>query len=545
MNFSASIRFFDPYFRKSWHVAMLAGVFMLLLCIQAQFKPLGDFGNYWYGSKLLTQGSFDLGVYDPFTFNERVAGAGEQQVFLNYTPIPPATALAYTPFVIFQPHVAKLIWNILTSVLFVWSLFRLFRFYRISFRWILLALPVFYFPIKSNIDQGQTYTLLFFLLAEGWMAYEREKFIPAVLFWTPGILLKIFPAFVLIYIFIRRDFKTAVLLLGAVLSIAGLSMIFIAPEIWQYYCSEIVMRISDGAINDPYAHSYQSIQVLLKNIFLPDDLLNPDAPFNSSSAYLVIYAFMRGALVFLLTTHLINRHTHLDKLFVIILAALLLTGYGSTYSLIFLMIIFPTLISRGIFSRWNLMQLLLVVLACSIPVHWLSSAPLTWAFPRLFLLLFLFLVLTLNTNRIFPRAAWLMGLLVVAFTFFTSLHLVQSQPGKWVSNEQPLLNGKMDALHDFKLGTVSLQTLARDVTGETTQVYYTSIFHSDTLALKFSRHEISVAGRTFSFPKEQIAAAYAGYEQDQLAIYYLSDWSRGPGFYALRVMRVPLRWRSK
>ncbi len=545
MNFSAAIRFFDPYFRKPWQVTTFAGVLILLLCLQAQFKPLGDFGNYWYGSKFLTQGTFDLSIYDPFTFNARIEGAGEKQVFLNYTPIPPATALIYTPFVIFEPALAKLIWNLSTSALFLWSLFRLFRFYRISFRWVLLAVLVFFFPIKSNIDQGQTYLLLFFLLAEGWMAYEREQYWKAIFFWMPGIVLKIFPAFVLIYILLRRDFKTAAWLVASVLAFCGLTMLFIAPEIWKYYLTEVLMRIGDGAINDPYAHSYQSLQVLLKNIFIPDDLLNSDAPFDSSSAYLVIYAFMRGMVVFLLITHLINQHTHLDKLVITVLAALLLTGYGSTYSLIFLMVIFPAIISRGAFTRWNVMQLVLVVFACSIPVHLLTTAPLLWAFPRLYALLFLFFVLTLHTNRIFPRPAWIMGLFVIVITFFTSLHVVKSQPGKWVSNAQPLLNGAMDVSPDLKLGTVMLHTQARDVKGETIQTYYTSMLSTDTLPIHFTRHEIRVNGRVFSFPKEQIAGAYAGYEKDELTIYYLSDWMRGPGFYALRVVRMPARGRGK
>jgi hypothetical protein len=545
MKFSAAIRFFDPYFRKPWQVATVAGLLILWLCIQAHVKPLGDFANYWYGSKFLTQGTFDLGIYDPFTFNARVEGAGASNVFLNYTPIPPATALVYTPFVIFEPTLAKLIWNLITSALFIWGLFRLFRFYHISFRWILLALPVFFFPIKSNIDQGQTYLLLFFLLAEGWMAYEREQYWKAIFFWMPGIVLKIFPAFVLIYILLRRDFKTAALLVATVLTFCGLTTVLIAPEIWKYYLTEVLMRIGDGAINDPYAHSYQSLQVLLKNIFIPDDLLNGDAPFDSSSAYLVIYAFMRGTVVFLLITHLINQHTHLDKLVITILAALLLTGYGSTYSLIFLMMIFPAMISRGVFSGWNVMQLLLVCLACFIPVHLLATAPLAWAFPRLYLLLFLFFLLTIHTNRIFPRPAWIMGLLVIAITFFSSLHVVKSQPGKWVSNAQPLLSGAMGVSYDSKLGTVMLHTQARDVRGEARHGYYTSILHTDTLPVDFSRHEIRVKGRVFSFPKEQVAGAFAGYEGEDLAIYYLSDWMRGPGFYALRVMRMPAREREK
>src|SRR5262245_21921676 len=72
-----------------------------LFCLLAWKAPIGDFGNYYFGSRLRWQGTPAAGLYDPCRFNALVRqepGMQDERFFLNYTPVPPFSLLFYAPF---------------------------------------------------------------------------------------------------------------------------------------------------------------------------------------------------------------------------------------------------------------------------------------------------------------------------------------------------------------------------------------------------------------------------------------------------------------
>src|SRR5688572_25566477 len=90
----------------------------LLLCTTLLFftkdKPIGDFGNYYYGSKVWKEGKDASLLYsDAHWFNEQIRSYGEKDYFENYAPVPPISLIVYYPFTFFESHTAKIIFNLL------------------------------------------------------------------------------------------------------------------------------------------------------------------------------------------------------------------------------------------------------------------------------------------------------------------------------------------------------------------------------------------------------------------------------------------------
>src|SRR4051812_43397553 len=97
----------------------------LAFIFYAANKPIGDFGNYYYGSKLLADGKNIDSLYkDIHWFNEQIKAYGEKNYFENYIPVPPCNLLLYTPFTFFKAHTAKIIFNILSLLVLLVSLVR-------------------------------------------------------------------------------------------------------------------------------------------------------------------------------------------------------------------------------------------------------------------------------------------------------------------------------------------------------------------------------------------------------------------------------------
>src|SRR5580658_5747724 len=155
-----------PARRYLWFVPiLLALVFGLGRSWNA---PPSDFAGYYFGSQAVIHGQYPV-AYDMTRLNDRIAAGGYHDVFVSYTPFPPFTSLVFAPFLIFPMNVARIIFNGVSIVLFLFTLFRLTR-YLSSPPWLILVLPVIFFiPLINNLAFGQAYLLLFTLLGEGWL----------------------------------------------------------------------------------------------------------------------------------------------------------------------------------------------------------------------------------------------------------------------------------------------------------------------------------------------------------------------------------------
>ena len=497
-----------------------------IFIIQMTTKPLSDWGNYYYGSRFLLSGTFTEDVYEPYKFNLMVREQGETDVFLNYTPIPPFSALFYLPFQVTDTMTAKIIFSFLSILAFSLSFYRLTRFLRISSYWLLLISVVFIFPFRNNIFFGQTYLLIIAMLIEGFIAYKNDKSILAGFLWSIAILLKLFPGIILLFLLFKKDYKQ----LGiTVLFIAVFSLVTAVITGFGLnldYFTQIMPRMLNNDINDPYASTYQSMPVLLNKIFIYDKLLNPYGAINNPFLFKIFtYLFSFGILyiagVFTLKS---NEHDYIKFSFWL-LCGLLITGYGSSYSLLLMIFIVTAFLNKNK-SRKILTALvfLFVFAIASVPVHLFSKMVLLMQFPRLYIMIGFF-VLVILLFKIKPVYKYIYTVPVLAL-----LLGYLNQPEYNNSSEYVLDKDEALLIYDYGESNGKLKINFIDQNGRNEkELKKAAGFQQSSVELK--NNQVFYNGKQLTFTKENKLTPLLTTENE---IYYLSDKNRGVGFYTIR-----------
>src|SRR6188768_3882218 len=281
-------------------IILTAGIFLSVLYFS---YPVHDYGNYYYGSRFAIEGKNISDIYEPWKFNldvRNLPGMQHEKFFLNYAVVPPFTLFFYMPLSFFDVHLSKFLFNLFSVLVFSFFLFRLLRLLNVQSKYILLLPLLAFIPFRNNFLFGQTYLLITGLIMGGFIAESKNKNLPSAIYYSLAIVLKISPAILLLYLLLRKKFR--LLLLTTLMSTA---LFFSAVSItgWDLmmdYLLKYVPRMSLNEINNPYAGSYQSFTVLLRNIFIPDKLLNPDALFNAPLLFSIAGGTCMGILFFLL-----------------------------------------------------------------------------------------------------------------------------------------------------------------------------------------------------------------------------------------------------
>jgi hypothetical protein len=503
---------------------------MMMLVILGWHAAMGDWGNYYYGSKLF---SVDNGMkaYDTDYFNHFVEVNGHERSFLSYTQVPPFSLLVFYPFSFLPVGIAKLSFMLFSYFLCVLSITRLFKKLKIDLKWTLLLPLLFLLSFKSNMEQGQTYFLIIALLSFGWIARENGKLIIAGFLFAFAIHLKIFPAIVLLWLFAERDWRMLGITISACLVLIGASLLFLHWEIWNYYGTQILPRLAKGEITNTYATTFQSIQVLLKQLFVPDALHNPSARFNSTAVYqwgIVVWTGIVLVTAFLFSFD--KRQNSFSKFSMWIVAGMLISGYGSTYGL--LLLIFPAIAiiqKENISSQRKLILLLIVALVNNIPVTRIMELPLPFSFLRL-----LFMVLFFVLLIYFLRPRWNKYALTALFIPLLSLlHFQKQEQGSmyFLKTEPSLL------VTGFMLSGDTVYYGYRDGDGlhRSFQLFPEHI--TDVEKKADGNNYIFVFNPDKDFPGEQVKEKFIINKKWML---YLSDRNRGPGFTTIRMKKINL-----
>lgn len=326
-------------------ILLIAGLISVLLM---QNKPLGDYGNYYYGARIAMSGENVLTeVYDSRAFNTNVQEAGEANFFLNHCTVTPQTILFYVPFAFIPGAIlSKSVFGIFSLLVFVFAFIRFASRYFPDPDWRTFLLTIAgLLTVHYNIQLGQSWLLVTALIMLAFLKSEKAP-VMSGLFFAIAILLKLSPAFLLLIFISRRQWKPVLAAaLFSVLFTVGFGLLFNAAfqSLNEFY-SHSLMRISGGYFSDPYSSSFQSFIVLLRKLMVHDDVLNTTPLWSGSerSAQFINLIFT-GTLMFLIAGSW-NQNTGLFARVRILLLFLLLTsGYTSSYSFV---IILPFLLSK-------------------------------------------------------------------------------------------------------------------------------------------------------------------------------------------------------
>jgi len=507
-------------------IFLIAGV---LFSVYFYSKPIHDFGNYYYGSRFVLEGKNINDIYEPYKFNLAVRDLPEMQhekFMLNHAVVPPATLFFYMPLTVLDVHLSKLLFNLISILVFCYFLFRLLKLLNINSNWIILLPLLIIIPFRNNLLFGQAYLLIMGLLMGGFIAETRNKNIPAALCYSIAIVLKISPAILLIYLLVRKKIR---LLMITILVSTALFFFAVFITGWEFmmdFLMKSIPRMSLNEINNPYATTYQSITVLLRNHFLPDQLLNPDAIFNAPIIFSALNGIFTGIISFLLIIKLKNVTDNFSAFAFTLFGSLVLTSYTSSYSLVFMI---PLCLYLFNLKPKSIPFLMLLVLAiANIPVSVFQSLPLIFRFPRLYLLIVLFLIIVSEKNIFRSRLKWI----AVSIVFFAGISLAivkKDDPSSYfLPREAGLLS------YDFQISGNNLlfKTLYED--GSRIHEYVLADSVNSVIPLQLVNGQIQYHGPVTIGSDNKLNPVLVNNSQ----VLYLSDKNRGIGFYALRKIDI-------
>jgi len=382
--------------------------------------------------------------------------------------------------------------------------------------------------LKSNVAQGQLYLIVTALLIEGWLQHKNGHLKTASLLWGGAIALKIFPAIILLYLILKKDYRTTAFMVAAVIIISILPMAFMPGHIILNYYSEILPRLMVGEINDPYATVYQSFTVLCRKTFVSDKLLNPENTYHNpilKSLFSLIYTSLLLAF-----TVIINKkeYDNFIKFSIIVFIGVLISGYGTFYGLILLIPLLVALIKNG--NTTFVIAAIVLCVALVLPVKYFHNLPLLAQFPRLYLFITATLFISYRYKLHYYASAG-MTILFVPLLVLSNINLPTHIRNNYYLTIQPNL-----LLYDYAYTPGQLHLKYITDAGIKEGIKLTTDSMCRDSALKVINGNI-YAG--------ELQITNSGCRKlkpmriNSKQIIYLSDEDRGVGFYTLRLAAYP------
>jgi Glycosyltransferase family 87 len=502
-----------------------------LLCVFYTFKaidfPIHDFANYYFGGQFLANGTFNSDTYFPYLFNKQIADLGYSGIFANYAPNTPFLALIFAPFSLLSLTTAKLIFNLISVVLFMVSIYRLSRFYSIKSIYILFIPLLFLVPIRNELLFGQVYFFLFFFLSEFWLAYQKEKHLKSTIFLSLAILLKVFPVLLLVIFLFKKEFKPLLYTFVFGFLLFGISVFFTGFDVWFFWLNSVVSKASNGEIANSFVDNYQSVFMFLKRLFIYNNAENPHPFFHADNLFLaVVFAFKIGILTlgYFITT---KKSNSLLVFSYWILAVILLSPYGSTYTFILLLFPFLALVKSAISNIKKAILLLILLMINNLPLSLFLAKSFPFSYLRLFLLLAFVITFVV---LLFQKSSWIKTIGFSAFVLFIGSFFWKAKPEKssrFFSVQNPIL------MYDYEIKNKQLIYFYWNEKGENQKSI--KLCKSDFVTLKIKNNQIFYGNQQLTFDNNNKLKPIL---LNKKLVVYLSDYDRGIGFYSLRKIKL-------
>jgi hypothetical protein len=380
-----------------------------------------DFGNYLTSAEIVAHGGAVERLYDDAWFQDQMHRYGTWSgIPGKFSPFTPPTALLLVPLASLSPLDALravTAASLLGLACAIALLRRILGWSPVGTALLVLASG---FAVINALRLGQPYILVSLACIAGY--YARSIGRP----WLAGacfgifVPLKYFPVVMLIYFACRREWR---LVAGGAAVIGAILAISVATLGWgiheQYLASvlgdHLVGKIS---LQDPFTASFQSWDSLLRRLFVLDPEANPHPWLVLPGLRLVALAAVKAgialaALMALIRGWAAGEAAVAPSIGLIGVATLLLAPATATYHCTLLWL--PVGLAAACLLRQDRGSAACVllgcyVLACSFPHRWINlfegrGALTVLAYPRLWLLLVMFIVCVSSLRQIGSRAA--------------------------------------------------------------------------------------------------------------------------------------------
>ena len=353
--------------------------------------PLHDFANSYFSAHVLARSDNQEAIlFDIYEFNKYTWSLGYEEVLVDFYLNSPFTTVAFYPFVNIQDaYLAKIIFNVIGSLLFVLAVYALLKRYGKNLSWFVVAIPfIFYVPIKNQILFGQSYFIIFALIVFSFLWLERSKIAYGVCALVLAIALKIFPLWYVIPLFFKKNWKAFLLVAIVGLTPLSISVLFTGSVLWETYFFEVIPNAIKNKSTVNFQHNAQSLDVFLKTIFVKDIYYNPDALFNNEYLYIRIKWVLKSIIIGIaISLSFSNKNNLLSLLSIWIVTVFLLQSRTATYAQILWIIPAFHVISSTKKYKKVIVFLIILFLVCNLPISKLKELPVLFQFSRLWLII--------------------------------------------------------------------------------------------------------------------------------------------------------------
>ena len=233
-----------------------------------------DFPNYYISARLAHE-HYDTSRMYEWTWLQREKDQRAIDIrVIGLVPITPFSTLAMWPLAGFAPLTAKHVWILLTLVLLVPIGWMLHSMTRLSYQRIALAFSLS-IPLYRNLQFGQFYVLLLFLIAVACWAYLRGHRGLAGALVAIAAACKIFPVLFFVFFLQRRDWRALAWGLITGVAAACVSVAVFGWNVHRTYLHEILPSTLHGDAATPYV-PVASISGIFHRLFLFEPQWNPN-----------------------------------------------------------------------------------------------------------------------------------------------------------------------------------------------------------------------------------------------------------------------------
>jgi hypothetical protein len=392
---------------KTRLLALAAVAFFLITAFRAGWtRAETDFPNYYTAAVLVRKGEPLRNYYDWTWFQRQMNYAGIERQRGAYAAQTPLTMLPMLPLVAFTPQTAKRIWltlNLGFLAATVWLLSRATRF-RVE-QTALLALCG-YGSLYTNFLLGQYYVFLLLLLTLAFYFLEQRDSPAGGFFAGVAFGLKLYGGPFLLYFAAKRRWKAVAGMIAALICLGAAALAMFGWADLAYYATQVFPRSLEGGSVDPYHPGNATLSALLRRSIVEEPELNPHPLWNAPWLFFFLRTLATLAiLVFTLLGVALKRTRteRRDYAWFMIAVVLLSTSTGS-YT--FILLLLPLVLLLEDAGRWEGVFLLACYILLTLPLR-----P-AWLFPKVWLLLLLFIALGRDYWRVLPPK-WIAGAAVV------------------------------------------------------------------------------------------------------------------------------------
>ncbi len=510
---------------------------MLGLLLLSIVKSIGfqvhDFGNYYYGGKLLIDGQFSTEVYNADDFNTIVKDRYTDKFFGAYYPNPPSLALLFAPLTVLSAPLAKLLLQLVSVLVFILSLRKLIEHWQLPTTPLLIVPIVFAYPIYNCILFGQPYLIIVGLIIYGYLhliSQANSKYLYCLPF---AILMKVSPLVLLSIPLLGKQLKHLALYASLLIVIGLLSLLWIDPSTWLYFGTDVMSKTSNGILYNGFAVRAESLPVFLRILFLEHPIHNPDPLVSSQLAFIILFALIKAGLYTLGIGVSASRSISTKvKVSTWLILLLLLSPNISSYGLLYL--IFPFLYLIADKKIIPVIPTSLLFFTSIYQQEWFETLPFIFQFGKL-IGITLFLMYFLYHNALYKvlLTKWLLILFAALMSIFIGLSDRSSTgdtPGRDV-----LPNHQRVLLSDFSLSPDGILTTINHTVGKYDTITIQLPHQSYQQIKELSSNEYQEIDYLKTLTQSGQIRKVIKADQD---VYFMTDAGRAPGFYTIKQLKT-------